>query len=104
MKKLSPQAVSQNQTNCLHRSIKNCTIYNLCKQNFVKTIDERPLGLRRDFGPSHMIKKSVDAAYLSRITCYGCKWVKVCDNELSALKIKCFRSLSTDDHMSIHFG
>ena len=36
----------------------------LCKQNFIKAVDEIPLGLRGDFGPSHMIEQSVDAAYL----------------------------------------
>ena len=30
----------------------------LCKQNFIKAVDEIPLGLQRDFGPSHMIKQS----------------------------------------------
>ena len=38
---------------------------NLCKQNFIKAIDERLLGLRWDFWPSHMIKQSVDVAYLT---------------------------------------
>ena len=36
----------------------------LCKQNFIKAVDERPLGLQRDFGPSHLIKQSMDVAYL----------------------------------------
>ena len=40
----------------------------LCKQNFIKAVDERPLGLQWDFGPSHVIKQSVDAAYLIILT------------------------------------
>ena len=40
----------------------------LCKQNFIKAVDEINLGLQQDFGPSHMIEQSVDAAYLTNVT------------------------------------
>ena len=49
MKKLSPQAVPQNQTNCLHRSINNCTIYRFVQTEFYQSRWWETLGLATRF-------------------------------------------------------
>ena len=49
MKKLSPQPVPQNQTNCLHRSIKNCTIYRSVQTEFYWSHWWKTLGLVMGF-------------------------------------------------------
>ena len=51
------------QSGCMNL-FENVFSIDLCKQNFTKVVDERFLGQQWDFESDHVIKQSVDAAYL----------------------------------------